>query len=62
MIECKTCHAKAFVSDGRYPDRALECGCCPESHDHGKAADETGRPCRPIHIYVLPGSASLSVM
>ena len=62
MIECDACHQKAFANDGRHPGMALDCACCPEKHDHDKAADETGKPCRPITISVLPGSASLSVM
>jgi hypothetical protein len=62
MIECKSCSAKVFTEDGRDPDRLLACGCCPVDHHHGKAADETGTPCRPVTIMVLPGTASLSVM
>jgi hypothetical protein len=62
MIECQGCHQKAFTADGRDPDRALDCDCCPESHHHGRAANETGEPCRPISITVLPGSASLQIL
>ena len=62
MVECLACHKKHFTEEGRSPDRALECACCPVEHDHGRAANESGKPCRPIEITVLPGSASLSVM
>ena len=62
MIECLTCHKKAFTEDGRDPDRHLECDCCPEDHHHGRASNETGVVCRGIDIHVLPGSATLSVM
>ena len=61
MLECNTCHAKTFVNSGYFPDRDLKCDCCPVDHDHGKAAGETGQPCRPLTIHVLPGSASLNV-
>ena len=61
MIECDTCHAKKFTEDGRSPDVQLKCGCCEVEHDHGKAANESGSPCRPVTIHLLPGSASLAV-
>ena len=62
MLECNQCHAKAFTLDGKSPDRVLKCECCTVEHDHGRNASETGEPCRPMTIHVLPGSASLSVM
>jgi hypothetical protein len=44
------------------PDAAFDvlqpgCGCCGEDHHHGAAANESGEPCRPLTITVLPGSA-----
>jgi len=62
MLECLTCHKKAFTNDGRNPDRTLQCDCCTVEHDHGEAANRTGVPCRPIDVHVLPGSATLTVM
>ena len=62
MIECNACHEKAYTLDGSHPDLALKCGCCQTEHDHGKHANETGQPCRPVTVHVLPGSATLSVM
>ena len=62
MLECDGCHKKVFTVEGRNPDRKLECDCCPEDHDHGKSANETGIACRPMTIFVLPGSAQLKVM
>lgn len=61
MLECQSCHAKAFTADARSPDVQLQCACCPLDHDHGKAAEKS-TPCRPLTIHLLPGSASLSVM
>ena len=45
--------------NGRYPDKAVKCECCTMDHDHGKAANVTGVPCRPVTIEIVPGSQSL---
>jgi|HubBroStandDraft_5_1064220.scaffolds.fasta_scaffold169259_2 hypothetical protein len=59
LVTCNTCGAQGFTLNGRYPDVAVECECCPEGHDHGKSANETGVICRPVTITVVPGSQSL---
>lgn len=62
LVMCNSCHAQAFTENGGSPDRAVECGCCPEEHDHGRAANETGEACRPVTIVVIPGGgANLAV-
>jgi hypothetical protein len=61
LLLCKKCGAKTFTMDGRNPDMLLKCECCPQDHDHGRAANETGVACRPIEISVCPGTAQLKV-
>jgi hypothetical protein len=61
LVMCNSCRAHAFTIDHGYPDRAVECDCCPDSHDHGENANETGVPCRPVTITVVPGSATLDM-
>jgi len=51
-IQCDQCGASVTTADGTDPDAALACGCCPEDHHHGEAANQTGVPCRPITITV----------
>lgn len=33
-----------------------DCSCCEVDHHHGQAANQTGEPCRPLTITILPGS------
>ena len=51
-LSCDGCGTSATVADGADPDAALTCGCCPEDHHHGHAADASGKACRPITISV----------
>ena len=44
VVSCKQCGATAETWDFQHPDLAVECGCCPEPHDH------TGLGCRPVTI------------
>lgn len=62
LVTCNSCHTQAFTNDHGSPDQAVECDCCPESHDHGWAANKTGDICRPVTITVCPGSVSMQVM
>jgi hypothetical protein len=62
LLLCKQCGAKAFTMTGRNADIQLKCDCCPEDHDHGRVANETGTPCRPMEICALPGTLQLKVM
>jgi hypothetical protein len=63
VITCKGCNTSVTLyDDGADPHAALECGCCPEDHHHGAAAETTGEPCRPVHhLYIgelaAPGTA-----
>lgn len=53
-VTCNSCGKTAQAADGRNPDAALECACCPQQHDHA------GKGCRPVTIYAvacLTGSA-----
>ena len=59
MVQCNQCGTSGFTNNGRYPDEAVQCPCCPEGHNHGKSANETGVVCRPVTITVVPGSQSL---
>lgn len=43
-VACKSCGTSAETWDYQHPDLAVECGCCPESHDH------SGLGCRPVII------------
>lgn len=61
LVTCNSCGEHAFTNNHGRPDVAVECGCCPESHDHGKNASETGDICRPVTITVVPGSVTLDV-
>lgn len=59
-ISCNGCGATARTASAADPDAALDCDCCPEKHHHGRAANETGTPCRPITITALgPAAAAL---
>lgn len=51
-IQCNQCGKSVVTSDGSDPDSALVCGCCPEDHHHGEAANESGQACRPVTISV----------
>jgi hypothetical protein len=65
LVECKNCGTQAFTENNADPDSALACvegsGCCAEDHHHGQAANETGTPCRPVTITVLPGSVKMTM-
>lgn len=54
-IQCKTCGWWCNATDGTAPNdpNILACNCCTQWHDHDKAAEETGTPCRPITITLL---------
>lgn len=60
----KECAAEATISssDQDIHDAldAAGCRCCPEGHNHGAAARETGVPCRPVTIILAGGSAEVS--
>lgn len=62
-VQCanENCAAVATVtSPGTDVHDALDaagCTCCPQAHNHGVAARETGTPCRPVTIILNAGSA-----
>lgn len=62
-VQCNSCGTQAFTENRADPDSALVCpegsGCCTEEHHHGQAANETGTPCRPVTITMLPGSIAM---
>ncbi len=59
LVTCNACGAQNFTMNGRYPDTAVKCECCPSDHDHGRSANETGVACRPITITIVPGSTTM---
>ena len=44
-VSCLGCGTEGWTFDYQHPDRAVECGCCPEPHDHA------GLGCRPVTIF-----------
>lgn len=60
-VQCNHCGAFVIIPAGADADAALTCGCCPLDHHHGEAANETGAPCRPVTITLLPGSVPVSL-
>jgi hypothetical protein len=55
-VTCNSCGTSGETCDYAHPDRAVQCGCCPESHDHA------GLGCRPVTILAtafLTGESSL---
>lgn len=44
-VVCNSCGASGDTWDYQHPDLAVECGCCPENHDHA------GLGCRTVTIY-----------
>lgn len=65
QVSCLSCGTQAFTENNADPDSALTCAegtdCCKEDHHHGQAANETGTPCRPVAIVVLPGSITMKL-
>lgn len=63
-VECGGCERSVTVTDhGVDVHMAMDaagCSCCPEAHHHGRATAESGVPCRPLVITLLPGSADLT--
>jgi hypothetical protein len=63
QVACKSCGTQAFTENDADPDSVLVCPpeapCCKEDHHHGNAANESGQPCRPVLITVLPGSVTM---
>lgn len=57
-VTCNQCQKSALTDHGDF-DVAVECGCCPQDHHHGQAANETGTPCRPVTIDILQLGAPL---
>jgi len=43
-VTCNSCGTSAETYDFAHPDRAFQCACCPEEHDHA------GLGCRPVTI------------
>lgn len=66
LVQCsnKECAATAAVMSSEVDVHdALDvagCTCCPVQHNHGAAARETGVPCRPVTITLVPGSVEVS--
>lgn len=62
-ITADCCGKSVTVADGaadvHVAADAAGCACCPQDHHHGQAATETGTPCRPLTITMLPGSVQL---
>lgn len=48
-VTCDTCGTRGYTFDGGNPDAAVECRCCPQSHDHA------GLGCRTVTITVTAG-------
>jgi hypothetical protein len=65
QVQCLSCGTQAFTENLADPDSALACPpeapCCKEDHHHGNAANESGQPCRPVIITVLPGSVHMKL-
>ena len=59
-LQCDGCGKWEVAEDGSDPDSQLKCDCCPEDHHHGQAAAQSGAPCRPITITLLPGTVAVS--
>lgn len=68
-IRCDGCGTSVITDTGADPDGALDCGCCPQDHHHGEAANACpGHPgkhgkgvpgctvCRPLTITALAGT------
>lgn len=53
------CDASVVVASATNAGAQLDCDCCPEDHDHDKAA-EAGTPCRPITITAVGPAARLT--
>jgi hypothetical protein len=50
LAQCPRCGARATIGQGNDPDSAVTCGCCPQPHHHGQAANacprgHEGQPC-----------------
>ena len=72
-VSCLSCGAEAWTFDYQHPGRAVECGCCPEPHDHDAHAASCPREhggdcglgvpgctvCRPV---VIEGKAHLRLL
>jgi hypothetical protein len=39
LVQCNQCRASAQITRARDPDSAVQCGCCPQAHHHGQAAN-----------------------
>lgn len=39
-IACNSCGKSAVTADPSDPDSLVQCGCCPQTHHHGQAANE----------------------
>lgn len=61
LVQCNSCNKVAFTEVGYNPDAALDCDCCPDNHNHGTNANETGVPCRPVTITAMPGSSPMQI-
>lgn len=63
IAKCQGCGKSVTITDHDVDIHmavdAAGCGCCPEAHHHGQAANESV-PCRPLEITMLPGSAGLT--
>lgn len=44
---CLKCGKTVLTRNGADPDSELECGCCPQRHNHA------GLGCRPVNITVV---------
>lgn len=68
LVTCKNkdCTAAATISvhdvDVHEALDAAGCTCCPQDHHHGQAASESGSPCRPVTVMLLPASAETGLV
>lgn len=56
-VTCDSCGKSVETPNAHAPDRELDCGCCPEDHDHA------GLGCRTVTITVrafIGGSAGMN--
>lgn len=66
LVQClnKQCTAAAAVTSSEVDIHdaldAAGCRCCAIPHNHGASARETGIPCRPVTILLIPGSVEVS--
>jgi hypothetical protein len=62
IVTCDSCGKSGETWDGEHPDRAVECSCCPQEHDHGGLGCRTVTITAMAHLTILDASDLLSMM